>query len=149
MRASAMSTDSLADHLEVSSGALRTMISRLRRTLGVTTLVSVPPGYELRADALDAREFGDCLAEAAVADDAAAVRRFLEKGISLWRGDAYGQFAHEPWAMAESRRLTELRAGAVEDLAGLLLTAASGVRPSPSSSPTSSTIPFVTGPGAW
>ena len=39
----------------------------------------------------------------------------------MWRGDAYAEFAHEQWAMAESRRLGELRAGAVEDLAGLLL----------------------------
>ena len=39
----------------------------------------------------------------------------------MWRGDAYAEFAHEPWALAESRRLAELRAGAVEDLAVLLI----------------------------
>ena len=39
----------------------------------------------------------------------------------MWRGDAYAEFAHEPWALAESRRLAELRTGAVEDLAVLLI----------------------------
>jgi class 3 adenylate cyclase/tetratricopeptide (TPR) repeat protein/biotin operon repressor len=121
VRASVVSADSLADHLEISPGALRTTVSRLRRTLGFATLVSVPPGYELRADAIDAREFEQCLAAAAATDDAGAARRLLEKGVALWRGDAYAEFAHEPWAMTESRRLAELRAGAVEDLAGILL----------------------------
>ena len=115
-----VSADSLAEHLEVSPGALRTTISRLRRILGSDTLVSVPPGYELRADAVDARSFEDCLARAAEADDGLRASRLLEEAISLWRGDAYAEFAHEPWARAESARLAELRAGAVEDLAVLL-----------------------------
>ena len=120
IRASVVSTDSLAEHLEVSPGALRTTVSRLRRLLGVATLVRVPPGYELRADVLDARSFEDCLARAA-GEDADSARRHLEEAISMWRGDAYEEFAHEPWALAESRRLAELRAGAVEDLAELLI----------------------------
>jgi class 3 adenylate cyclase len=111
----------LAEHLGVSPGALRTTVSRLRRLLGFATLARVPPGYELHADALDAREFEDCLARAAVADDATRARQLLKEGISMWRGDAYAEFAHEPWAVAESRRLAELRAGAVEDLAVYLL----------------------------
>jgi class 3 adenylate cyclase len=121
VRPSGVSADYLAEHLEVSPGALRTMVSRLRRILGFAALASVPPGYELCADAVDAREFEDCLAAAADADDGIATRRLLEKGISLWRGEAYAEFAHEQWAMAESRRLAELRAGAVEDLAELLV----------------------------
>ncbi len=121
VRASVVSADSLADHLGVSPGALRTTVSRLRRLLGPDTLVSVPPGYELRAEAVDARIFEDRLAQAAMADDGTRARRLLEEAISMWRGDAYAEFAHEPWAMAESGRLAELRAGAVEDLAVLLL----------------------------
>jgi class 3 adenylate cyclase len=121
VRASVVSADALAEHLEVSPGALRTTISRLRRLLGSDTLVSVPPGYELRADAVDARTFEDCLARAASVDDVTRASRQLEEAISLWRGDAYAEFAHEPWARAESARLAELRVGAVEDLAVLLL----------------------------
>ena len=41
--------------------------------------------------------------------------------LGLWRGDAYTEFAHEEWAAAESRRLTELHAGAIEDLVEILL----------------------------
>jgi class 3 adenylate cyclase/tetratricopeptide (TPR) repeat protein len=121
VRASVVSADSLAEHLEVSPGALRTTVSRLRRLLGPATLVSVPPGYDLRADAVDARRFEDCLARVAVADDGTRASQLLEEALSMWRGDAYAEFAHEPWARAESARLAELRAGAVEDLAVLLL----------------------------
>jgi DNA-binding SARP family transcriptional activator len=121
IRGTMVSADNLAHHLEVSPGALRTTVSRLRRLLGPATLVSAPPGYQLRAEALDAREFEDCLAGAAAEVECATPpRRYLEKGISLWRGDAYAEFAHEPWASAESSRLAELRAGAIEDLAELL-----------------------------
>ena len=121
VRASVVSADALAEHLQLSPGALRTTVSRLRRLLGSDTLVSVPPGYELRADAVDARNFEDCLARAAVADDGTGASRLLEEAISMWRGDAYAEFAHESWALGESRRLAELRAGAVEDLAVFLL----------------------------
>jgi class 3 adenylate cyclase len=121
VRASVVSADSLSEHLEVSPGAVRTTVSRLRRLLGSDTLVRVSPGYELRADVLDARNFEDCLARVAVADDGTRASRLLEEAISMWRGDAYAEFAHEPWALAESARLAELRAGAVEDLAVLLL----------------------------
>ena len=101
---------------------MRTTISRLRRLLGFTTLVSsVPAGYLLHTDAVDARDFEDCLAAAARADNPAAARQLLENGISMWRGDAYAEFAHEQWAVVESRRLAELRAGAVENLARLML----------------------------
>ncbi len=121
VRGAVVSADSLAEHLGVSPGALRTTVSRLRRLLGAGTLARVPPGYELHAEALDARDFEDCLARAGEAEDGLRTRQLLEKAISMWRGDAYAEFADEPWALAESRRLAELRTGAVEDLAVLLL----------------------------
>ena len=120
-RGGVVSADSLAEQLEVSPGALRTTVSRLRRLLGPGTLLSVPPGYELRVDASDARSFEDCLARAAVAEDGSRASQLLEEAVAMWRGDAYAEFAHEAWARAESARLAELRAGAVEDLAVLLL----------------------------
>ncbi len=116
----AVSADALADHLELTPGALRTSISRLRRVVGFSTLVSRPPGYELRPDTVDASDFERHLAAAGSAD-APAARRSLEEGLALWRGDAYAEFAHEEWAVAESRRLAELRTGAVEALAEILL----------------------------
>ncbi len=121
MRAGApVSADFLTDHLEVSSGALRTSVTRLRRLVGSDVLVTVAPGYELRTENVDVKRFESLLAEARSARGEAA-RVALESAIGLWFGDAYLEFAHEPWAIGEVTRLEELRAGAVEDLAELLL----------------------------
>jgi DNA-binding SARP family transcriptional activator/tetratricopeptide (TPR) repeat protein len=117
---SVVSADSLSDYLGLSSGALRTAISRLRRVLGSEFVVSTPPGYELRADTIDVQDFQRLLALAATGDPVVA-RRSLEEAIGLWRGEAFAEFAHEEWALPESRRLDELRTGAVEDLVGILL----------------------------
>lgn len=114
---SVLSADYLGDALELSPGALRTTISRLRRVLGFATLVSVPPGYQLRADVLDAAEFERRLAIAAA--DPAGARRLLKEALALWRGEAYAEFAHEEWAVVETSRLAELHSGAVESLVEL------------------------------
>ncbi len=115
--------DSLAHHLGLSPGALRTSISRLRRLLGADALVTEPPGYGVRATDVDARRFEQLVDGARSTPDPARVRRALADALSLWRGPAYEEFAHEGWAMAESRRLGERRAGAIEDLARRLLDA--------------------------
>ncbi len=115
-----ISTDVLADHLELSGGALRTSVTRLRRLVGNDVLVTAPPGYELRTHNVDVKRFESLLASARDASGEAA-RVALESAIALWRGDAYLEFAHEPWALGEVTRLDELRAGAIEDLAELLL----------------------------
>jgi DNA-binding SARP family transcriptional activator len=117
----AISADVLADRLDLSPGALRTSISRLRRTIGAETLVTAPPGYQLSTEAVDSRRFEALLTAARASTDPDAVRSSLEAALRLWRGEAYGEFAHEPWAVAEAWRLTEARAGAVESLAEILL----------------------------
>ncbi len=118
---SVVPADVLATHLGLSAGALRTSVSRLRRVVGFDVLVTAPPGYELRTGDIDAVWFERLVAQARVEPDRAVGRVRLEAALALWRGDAYTEFAHEHWAMAESRRLAELRAGAVEDLAELLI----------------------------
>ncbi len=118
-----VSADSLSEHLDLSPGALRTSVSRLRRIVGFDVLVTEPPGYELRSDGIDARRFEQLLDAAADRADPAQTRAALQDALALWQGDAYGEFAHESWAAAEARRLTELRAGAIEDLAELLVDA--------------------------
>jgi len=54
-------------------------------------------------------------------NDARAALSLYRSALSLWRGEAYAEFSHELWAIAESRRLEELRSGAVENLAELFL----------------------------
>ena len=111
----------LEEHLGLSAGALRTSISRLRRVLGPDVLVTGPAGYELRAD-IDVVAFERSVGEAADSD-AAQARLALERARSLWRGAPYDEFAHEPWAEVEVRRLSDLHADAMEELVVLLLDA--------------------------
>jgi len=109
----------LEDFLDLSAGALRTSVSRLRRTVGFDVLVTAPPGYELRTDRVDALRFERLIAEAATIPDAADAARLLQAALHLWQGQPYEEFAHEPWAQAEAQRLVELRAGSIERLAAI------------------------------
>jgi len=110
----------LEDALDLSAGALRTSVSRLRQTVGFEVLVTAAPGYELRTDRIDALEFERLIADTSgLADDRPAAARHLRTALGLWHGLPYEEFAHEPWAQAEAQRLVELRSGAVERLAEL------------------------------
>ncbi|MGW6907807.1 BTAD domain-containing putative transcriptional regulator [Streptomyces sp. NPDC054940] len=104
-------------------GAVRTFVAALRRALEpdrpprspARLLVTDGPGYALRAttDAVDAWRFEETVAAApALPPKEAAVR--LEEALGRWRGPAYAEFADQPWARADSRRLAELRLHAVE-----------------------------------
>ncbi len=111
----------LEEHLGLSAGALRTSISRLRRVVGAECLVTGPAGYELRAD-VDVSEY-EKLVNAADVSGAEQARCDLERSRSLWTGPPYDEFADEPWAEAEVRRLIELHTAATEELVVVLLDA--------------------------
>lgn len=85
----------LEEHLGLSPGALRTSMSRLRQVIGPEALVT----------------------------DGERARSCLEQAAALWDGPAYDEFAHEPWAEIEARRLGELHSAAREELVLLLLEA--------------------------
>ncbi|MFJ7072027.1 BTAD domain-containing putative transcriptional regulator [Streptomyces sp. NPDC098781] len=111
-------------------GAVRTFVAALRRALEpdrpprtpARLLVTDGPGYALRVatDAVDARRFERTVADAPTLPPREAVVR-LEEALGWWRGPAYAEFAEQPWARAESRRLAELRQYAVEVRAESLL----------------------------
>ena len=82
--------------------------------IGPEALVTESAGYELRAT-VDAAEYERLVNEAFLAD-AASARSCLEQAGALWEGPAYDEFAHEPWAEIEARRLTELHSAAIEEL---------------------------------
>ena len=131
-RGHAVSVDRMIDQLWQGEAppraiaSLQSYISNLRRLLEPdrpqrspsTVLVSAPPGYAIRlpAEAVDAWEFERCLGAArdAADRDPRAARRSLERGLALFRGEAYAEFADEEWASAEAGRLAELRAQARE-----------------------------------
>ena len=111
----------LEEHLGLSSGALRTSISRLRRVMGPEALVTDSAGYELKAS-VDSVEYGRLVNEAFLSNSERA-RLCLVQAEALWEGPAYDEFAHEPWAEMEARRLGELHSAAVQELVLLLVEA--------------------------
>jgi DNA-binding SARP family transcriptional activator len=117
--------EELGEVLGLSSSALRTSVCRLRRHLEADVITTEPPGYALHGGTIDVERFELGLALAREAgEDPERRRRALEAALALWRGVPYAEFADEPWAACEVRRLTELRCGAIEDLVELELAAA-------------------------
>ncbi|MDQ1379729.1 MAG: hypothetical protein QOJ71_448, partial [Actinomycetota bacterium] len=107
----------LADVLDVSPGALRTSVSRVRATVGSEFLETASTGYALVGD-VDATRFCRAVADAADADDRVRGLRFA---LRQWNGPALEEFAGEEWADGEIARLTEIHAGTVDDLAESLI----------------------------
>ena len=105
---------------------LQSYVSNLRRLLEAgraprtpaRLLVSAAPGYALRlpADAVDAFRFERLCRRArdAMADRPHEARSLLDEALALWRGPAFAEVVDEPWAVAEVRRLEELRLSARE-----------------------------------
>ena len=110
----------LEDDLGLTASALRTAVSRLRVVIGADHVVTSPLGYELRPTRFDVADFEAHLARAREAP-AAEARAAVEVALGLWSGDAFVDVADEPWAITEVARLTELRAGAIDDLVERLL----------------------------
>ena len=106
-------------------GAVQTFVGALRKALEPDRpprtpprlLVTVPPGYALRAEEVDARRFEEAVGEAArlLADGRPGnAKALLDDVLGLWRGPAYAEFADRPWAHGEAARLDEVRLLAVE-----------------------------------
>jgi predicted ATPase/DNA-binding SARP family transcriptional activator len=115
-----LAIDRLADLCDISPGALRTSVARLRRQMGDATIVTVAGGYALRGVDVDADEFGELIEAARLVDGRRAVQRYAE-ALQLWHGEALREFAAEEWARPTAVRLDEMRAGAIEDRAECLL----------------------------
>ncbi|MFF9901793.1 BTAD domain-containing putative transcriptional regulator [Streptomyces olivaceus] len=111
-------------------GAVRTFVGDLRRALEperpprapAGLLVTEGPGYALRAapDAVDAWRFETAVTEAGRGPASRAPDR-IRAALGEWRGPAYAEFGEADWARGERSRLTELRLGAVERRAELLV----------------------------
>jgi DNA-binding SARP family transcriptional activator len=106
----ALRVDLLCDVLAVSPGALRTIVSRLRRGFGDTTVVGSQGRYRLAA--VDAALFTTSLSQVGTGDDRIGT---LERALALWTGPAFDEFSAEAWAAPEVTRLAELHASAVSD----------------------------------
>jgi predicted ATPase/DNA-binding SARP family transcriptional activator len=124
-----VSRDQLVDALwgdeppDTARNTVQVFVADLRRALRAVDLdpiVTRAPGYSISVEPgeLDLDVFERLAAEgrAALADgDAPAASAKLHAALELWRGDALAEFEHEPFAVAEIRRLEELWLAAVED----------------------------------
>lgn len=107
--------------------SLRTHVYRLRRALSADgVLLTRPPGYVLAVEpeAVDAARFERLVAQAREQGSGRpqAAAGGLEEALGLWRGPAFAEFADEPFARPQARRLEELRLAAREDLLECKLT---------------------------
>ena len=107
----------LADLLEITPGALRTSVSRLRSAVGASVLQTASTGYSLVSD-VDAAQFCQAVADAAESDERV---RALERALAMWTGPMLEEFAGEEWADGEIARVTEIHAGTVDDYADELI----------------------------
>jgi DNA-binding SARP family transcriptional activator len=118
-----VSTDFLVDALwgdhppRTAITSLQNSISALRKLLGADLLVTRAPGYRLTVDpeAIDLVRFERLVASARGLGPEERSGR-LRAALALWRGDPLAEVAFEPFAVAEARRLEELRLSALEEL---------------------------------
>ena len=119
-RGEVVSVDRLVDELwgelppPTAAKNVQGYVARLRRVLGDSALHTQSPGYALRVEALDAARFETLFEEARHEEPTAAAPR-LERALALWRGPPLADFAYEPFAQDEIRRLEELHLSALED----------------------------------
>jgi DNA-binding SARP family transcriptional activator len=109
-------------------GVLQNYISQLRKTLGAGVVVTRGPGYALDVEpaAIDSVRFETLVEEGRAAlgtGDPARAAGAVRRALGLWRGPALADVTGEPFAQAETSRLQELRAVAIElqleaDIAG-------------------------------
>jgi predicted ATPase/DNA-binding SARP family transcriptional activator len=127
-----VSTDALAEALwgrdqpQDPPGALQNLMSRIRSRLSadeVGSLATRPPGYGLFVDAgsLDRLLFEQQIASSLEELQPDAAIRRLRDALSLWRGDAYAEFADVDILRDDATRLEELRATTHERLLGILV----------------------------
>jgi DNA-binding SARP family transcriptional activator len=128
-----VSLDRLVDELwtaeRATAGVKRVQVNvlRLRRALAQVAPSLDPAilvrtrshGYclEVDPDAIDAVRFARLIVRGRAeldAGDPARAAATLRDALALWRGEPYADFAYEPFAAAEIRRLQELRAYATE-----------------------------------
>jgi predicted ATPase/DNA-binding SARP family transcriptional activator len=103
-----------------AANALQAAISRLRRVLPASRLITTGPGYMLRIfpAEFDVAQFEQLIFEgrdALAAGTAAEAVQLLDQAMMLWRGPPLADFRYEPFAQAEIARLEELQLACLEE----------------------------------
>src|SRR5215471_882699 len=120
-----MPTDELVRDLwdappETAENTLHAHISRLRKVLGASRIVTKRPGYllSLEEGERDLEHFQALVSQgrdALAAGDPEEAGRLLREALGLWRGAPLADLSPERFGGAEIRRLEEERMSAVED----------------------------------
>ena len=95
--------------------SIHAYVSRLRKQLGRSRLLTRAPGYVLVVDPaeLDVARFEQLVSEATQLDPARAAA-ILREALALWRGPPLADLAYEPFAQPAVAWLEELRTRALE-----------------------------------
>jgi DNA-binding SARP family transcriptional activator len=117
-----VATDRLIDELwgehppRTAATSLQNMISSLRKTLGADRVVTRAPGYllDLASEEIDLGRFDRLVSEARRLPSESKAKG-LRAALTLWRGPPLADFAFEPFAQGEIRRLDELRLSTLEE----------------------------------
>ena len=117
-----VSTDRILDALwgdqppRTAPTSLQNFVSQLRKLLGPETLVTKPPGYQLRVepDQVDLDRFERLVTDART-EPAEARAAKLRQALALWRGPPLSDLEFEAFAQGEIGRLEEFRLTVVED----------------------------------
>ncbi|GAA1840413.1 AfsR/SARP family transcriptional regulator [Asanoa iriomotensis] len=111
-----------------ADATLRSHVPHLRKALPGNVLVTVGRGaslsyrLDISPDAVDAHRFASTCAQAQRSDDAARRLELLDEALGLWRGTAYADIAHQPFALPQIARLRSLRQAARRGRAEVLAT---------------------------
>ncbi len=105
---------------ETAGNTLQAHVSRLRKVLGRSRIVTHGSGYMLRLDEgeRDIERFEELAAEgrdALSAGDAVEAARLLRAALDVWRGPVLADLDPERFAPAETKRLEEERLLVLED----------------------------------
>ena len=109
---------------------IRTYVYRLRKALGDNAdgvrLETIGGAYRLDcpANALDVDTFATHAAAATAAEESGSPAKAIveaDLALALWRGEPFGEFGNEPWAVAEASRLTEVHAVVEERRAAAMM----------------------------
>jgi DNA-binding SARP family transcriptional activator len=117
-----VSNDRLTDELwaedppPTAAKVIQVYVSRLRKQIGETRLVTRAPGYVLLLDQseLDLTRFEQLVARSRQADPETAAG-LLREALALWRGAPLADLEYEAFAQTEIGRLEELRLAALEE----------------------------------
>jgi DNA-binding SARP family transcriptional activator len=88
---------------------LQAHVSALRKVLGPDAIRTRGAGYLLQVERTDLTRFESLSESARREGDAARRAALLRQALALWRGVPFDEFRKEPFALAASRRLEEMR----------------------------------------